>query len=214
MRPLLVACVAAVVLGAAVRAQAVEGFVIGLDGVGGSLEVPLQPLFDKGVAPGDALLFHAPFQNSPTVFGGAFHFGWNFVGHAAVELALSGGAWSPFDDNRGGLALGGLRATWYPGQLIQPYKRVWDVGVELGGGYSIAGGPSRGMYGPYFTAGVSAEFYPTRWFSVGLFYRRHQLAWDRFLYHFTNNVTGEVAGYGASWGTPGLALNFHLAAPE
>lgn len=214
MRAWLTGTAALLLVVGATPARAVEGFVIGFEGQRGTFDVPLEPLLDKGVAPGDAGLFVQPFDGGLTTNGGVFHFGWNFLGHAAAELALAGTAWSPFDDARGGLGLAGLRATWYPGQLIQPYKRIWDVGLELGGGYSIAGGPSRGMTGPYFTAGATAEFYPARWFSIALFYRHHHLAWDTFLYHFNDNVTGEVKGYAASWGTPGIALNFHLAAPE
>jgi len=197
---------------AAPQARAIEGFVIGLDAGRGRWDVPTQPLADAGVNAFDASLFTSAFHDLDTNGFGLF-FGWNFAGHAALHLTFAGTAWEPFNDSRGGVGLGGLRLQWYPLQLFLQSTRKFDAAIEFGGGYSIAGGPSRGMIGAWFSGGLIVSWMPVRWFSLGIFYRHHFAPWDTFLYNFSDGVTGSAPGYLATWGTPGLQLGFHFPPP-
>lgn len=199
-------------LAVASRAHAAEGFVIGLEGGRGNWSAPLQPLADQGVNFGDAALFTNAFHDLDTNGFGLF-FGWNFKGHAALTLSFSGTAWEPFQDGAGGVGLGGARLQWYPLELFLPSSRRFDVALEFGGGYSIAGGPSRGMVGPYFSAGGIVEFMPVPWFGVAIFYRQHFFRWNTFLYHFSDWITGDVPDYTGLWGTPGVQLSFRFPPP-
>lgn len=201
-----------VTLGASTGAHAVEGFVIGLEAGRGKWDVPFDPLVNGGVNPLDAARFQQAFHGLDTN-GFGLHFGWNFAGHAAINLAFAGTAWEPFNDSRGGVGYGGLRAQWFPLQLFLTKDRKFDVALEFGGGYSIAGGPSRGMMGAWFDGGAIVSYMPVKWFSVGLFYRQYFFPWNNFLYNLSAGDLGDVTNYLATWGTPGIQLGFHFPPP-
>lgn len=195
-------------------AGAAEGFTIGL-GVGrGWFSVDGDRL--SSAAPGfseEARLFAQGFdgRHSTTV---DLHLGWNVLGHALIELTGGGTGWNPFEKGvRGGAAFGGLRTTWYPLQLVEQLReRKYDAGLELGSGYSVAGGPHYGMMGPYLQLGVQAEYLPLPWLGISAFYRHHFAFWNRFIYNADANDYRSVSGFRAGWGMIGLALNVHFVA--
>jgi hypothetical protein len=100
-------------------------------------------------------------------------------------------------------------------QIFFP-KRIWDVGIELGGGYSLIGGPppsgspTYGMEGPYFNFALTAEIYPVPNVSIEIFYRYYDLFWNKFFLDYNNNVSVPVSNFAASWNVIGLGVNFHI----
>lgn len=201
---------------AALPARAGEGFVIGLEPVTGTWDAPAQTVFETSCAnnqclhPGTIAAFTSPIDGQRRQ-GLNLHLGWNIKGHAAVEAVLHSSTWEPFSQSRGGAGMAGLRATWFPAQLFfEGEKRVWDAGLELGGGYSIAGGPSFGMDGYYLAFGVLGEWYPAPWFSLGLGYRYLSNAWSSFILNFNHNQRWDTPGFTAGYSTFFLAFNFHL----
>ena len=206
---------AAVLMATALPARAVDGFVIGLEGQRGTWSADPAVLSEKGGLPlGDARAFTGPLDEVATN-GLNLHLGWNVLGWASIEAAVQTTFWTPFENGtRGGFGLVGGRGTYYPLQHWVPASRVIDLGVELGYGYALGGGPTFGMDGTYLSAGANVEYYPVRWFSLAIGYRHFFASLDRFYYDFDANVTREVDGFGAGWGTLFLATNFHLTAPR
>lgn len=78
------------------------------------------------------------------MLGLQLRFGYNILGHASVEMALSGAGTGSFD---GGSVHVGGQARWHPVEIFIPHDdRDWDVSTFLGVGYSLAG------YKPRFDA--------------------------------------------------------------
>lgn len=196
-------------------AQAVEGFVIGLEGSGGFWKAtPAELASPTGVSLDDARTFTAPLDGKAT-FGANLHLGWNILGWVSIEGVVQGTGWDVMSrSERGGGGLVGGRVTYFPLGHFLPAKRDWDVGVELGGGYAMLGGPTYGMDGLYLSSAVTAEYYPTPWFSVALGYRHFFTSLDRFHYNFSRDVSADVTPFGARWGTVFLGTRFHLTAPR
>lgn len=204
----------AAVFALALPASAVDGFVIGLEGQYGSWNADPNVLSQKGNIPlGIAQGFTAPLHEQG-IGGLNLHLGWNVLGWASVEAVVQSAVWSPFDRNgTGGGGLVGGRATYFPLQHFLPKDRQWDVGLEFGGGYSIVGGPEFGMDGKYLATAVTGEFYPVPWFSVAAGYRHFFGFYDKFYYDFADNITSDVDGFSAGWGTFFLGARFHLTTP-
>lgn len=218
-RPILVL---ALVLAAAAPARAVNGFVIGLEPVTGWWSAPLAELAPASCGeslcldPGTLGAFTYPIDGQQRQ-GVNLHLGWNVLGHAAVEVVLQATGWEVMTRSRGGSGQTGLRLTWFPAEALVAREwlapgRVWDVGLELGYGYSIAGGPSFGMDGTYSAIGLSAEWYPIPWFSAGLGVRHVSSAWESFILHFNNGTRWDTPGFVAGQTSLFLAFNFHPGA--
>lgn len=196
-------------------AAAVEGFFLGLDFGSGVFSAPPGVLAPHvGAEP--ARDFTSPIHGKWTPNVG-FRLGWNVLGHVLIEGTLAGTTWSPFERSlAGGGGLAGGRLTWFPAELSKPLgladlrKRQWDVGLAFGGGYTLLGGPTFGMDGGYLDFGGSLEYYPVRWFSVGLSYRHYEALLGKFYFHFTNNETLPVIGYSAGWDVLSFNVAFHL----
>jgi hypothetical protein len=203
----------AIVLCTSSRASAVSGFMLGLEFGGGPWSVNSSDIVTKSnnnpaLLEGQPAAFAAPLNEgwNPSL---NLHLGWNILGHVAVEAAFNTSFWSVTTASRGGSGLVGGRATWYPLQIFLPH-RIFDVGIELGGGYSIAGGPQYGMDGGYFQFGLTAEYYPTPNVSIGAFYRFYQPHWDRFFLDYNNNVSAATPGFTASLNTIGITATIHV----
>lgn len=210
---LLASALLATVVLAAPAAHAVNGFTIGLEGARGGWEAdPAKIEAGSGgqLAPGTANLFTNPIDGQ-TRNGLHLHFGWNILGHAAIEAAIQTSAWSPFNGDRGGAALVGGRVTWFPAEIAWPGPRQFDGGLDVGYGYSIAGGPDLGMDGTYLALGVHGEYYPVPWFSLGIGYRQYRASWDRFFLDYDNDVIVPIKDFTATWGTVDLQFTFHVA---
>jgi hypothetical protein len=138
------------------------------------------------------------------------HLGWNVLGYGAIEAAFQSCFWNVASSARGGSGLAGGRATIYPFQFIFP-ERVFDAGIEFGGGYSIAGGPKYGMDGTYFQFGLTAEYYVARSVSLEAFYRLFTPFWNRFYTDYNNHQSFAVSNFNPSWNSLGIGLNFHVS---
>jgi hypothetical protein len=138
------------------------------------------------------------------------HLGWNILGYGSLEGVFQMSWWDVFATSRGGTGLVGGRATIYPLQFFLP-NRSFDVGIEGGGGYTIAGGPTFGMDGTYASFGVTGEYYLGRNISIGLFYRLFLPMWNRFYVDYNNHVNFAVNGFSGSWNTLGIGVNFHVS---
>lgn len=194
-------------------ARAAEGFTLGIEGGRGEWEADPAGIVEGSEGRldlGTANAFTAPLHQL-TRNGFHLHFGWNILGHAAIEAALQTTTWDLFNGARGGAGFFGGRLTWFPAQIFLPPDRPYDLGLEVGGGFSIAGGPSFGMDGTYFSYGVMAEYYPVPWFSLGIGYRVLAPSWDRFFLNYDANIDVPVKDFSPSWGTATIAFNFHLA---
>jgi TolB-like protein len=197
-----------------------NGFVFGIELAGGPWSASAQSIVN-GASPttafpeqtptalGTAQAFTAPMDGN-WLGGLNLHLGWNVLGYGALEAAIQSSLWSAFNANRGGAGFAGGRATLYPLQFFLP-DRPFDVGVELGGGYSIAGGPTYGMDGTYFQFGITAEYYVSRGVSFEIFYRLMDALWNRFYTDFNNHESFPVSGFHALWNTLGIGVNFHAA---
>ena len=230
LRPLVV--VAGVVLSSP-AAKAVEGFTLGLEYLYGGWSTTAAPA-DVRLASGGVLdtgapsLFLEPLQNQSRP-GLGLHLGWNVKGHLAVEVAAQSSFWDVLaEDMRGGVALGGLRLTYFPLEYFAPQVRRQyhvDLGLELGGGYVIAGGnrptgfnsySGVGMDGRYGTWGLVGEYGLTPSIGVALGWRYFQPGFDRFILDFSKSGLVDLTGgtTPASWNTVTLGLNFHFAARD
>lgn len=196
-------------------AAAAEGFVIGLEAQRGTWNADPLLLSRQGHIPSSAAhAFTAPLHEQGTN-GLNLHLGWNVLGWASLEAVLQSAVWSPFErSGTGGAGFLGGRATYFPLQHFLSEDRQWDVGLEFGGGYSIAGGPDYGMDGKYLAGAITGEFYPVAWLSVAAGYRHFVAFYDRFYYDFADNVTSDVNGFSASWGTFFIGTRFHLTTPD
>lgn len=198
----------------ALPASAIDGFVVGLEGQYGSWNADPAVLSEKGnIHPHVARGFSAPIHENG-VGGLNLHLGWNVLGWASLEAVVHGSVWAPFDrSGTGGAGFLGARATYFPLQHFLPEDRQWDVGVELGAGYSIVGGPDYGMDGKYLATAITGEFYPLPWLSVAAGYRHFFAFYDRFYYDFADDITSDVDGFTAGWGAFFLGVRFHLTTP-
>ncbi len=215
-----------VVVAFASRARAVEGFTIGLEGQTGSWSVDGQQIISgsNGALTSEEAYGFADPLNDHWRMGPNLHLGWNVLGHVAIEAAFQTAMWDAFDSQRrGGVGLVGGRVTWYPLQLVQEYVKLphrarYDLGLELGYGYTVgggntvAGGQGFGMAGAYLAYGVDLEGYIEPWVSIVLDWRYYEPYWSTFYLNWNDNVTAPVNGFSAGWNTFGLGVSFHLSA--
>jgi hypothetical protein len=208
---------ACVLFAASSTARASNGFVLGFEFGGGPFSANSAEIVGNskgGVTADQAGPFTTAITSSwlPDL---DLHLGYNVLGHVAVEGVFAATGWSLTNSNRGGGGFAGARVTWYPMQIFFP-KRIWDVGIELGGGYSLIGGPppsgspTYGMEGPYFNFALTAEIYPVPNVSIEIFYRYYDLFWNKFFLDYNNNVSVPISNFAASWNVIGLGVNFHI----
>lgn len=199
----------------ALPASAKNGLVLGFEAQRGTWDLNPATLSEKGGIPlATAEAFTDPLHAQGTN-GLNLHIGWNVLGYAAVEAVLQSGFWEPLEDNlRGGIGLLGARATYFPAQHFFPNDRLWDVGVEVGGGYAIAGGPTYGMDGKFISGALVGMFYATPWLSVSAGYRHYVTSLNRFFFDYANDVTTRVNGFNGQWGTFFIGTSFHLTTPD
>ena len=80
--------------------------------------------------------------------GGIFglHLGYNIAGHVAFEGSLTLRPYDILADTRGGAAIAGLAARWYPLQGLVRSSRQFDVSFVTGVHYVLSGG--NGIHDP------------------------------------------------------------------
>ena len=180
----------AALLVAASPASAVEGFTVGIEYANGSWTADTAAL-RQSVVSGQSLSSSSAAAFTRMLTGDSrsglnLHLGWNVLGHALIEGTVQSAFWSPFDaSQQGGVGLVGGRLTWFPVEIAaRVAKKAWltdrffDLGLEFGGGYSIAGGKSPksesapygglGMDGTFLAWGVTGELWipGARWVSL------------------------------------------------
>ena len=167
--------------------------------------------------------------------GGSFgmRLGYNIAGHLAFEASATLRPYQPAEDTRGGAAIGGFTARWFPLHgLVRPSRR-FDFSLNAGMDYviSLANGihgpapanPStgriettgRGFDGIAAEFGVTLEAYPSRGFSIGLTPRWYVIDPIRYFTSYDDRLTNGaqgISGKGAlSLYSIALALTFHFS---
>jgi hypothetical protein len=208
--------VVCLLVAAPLSAHAAEGFMFGLEaGYGGwSIDGSKLKSSQSGlqVGSGEGNSFAQPINdNSHFVLN--MHTGWNILGHASIEAAIHATSWNVFDSSRGGSGFVGGRATWYPLQIFLPADRKYDVGLEFGAGYSIAGGPTYGAAGPYVAFGLLGEYLVGKARTVGftLAVRHFVPLWSKFYLDYNNNVSAPADGLSAAWTTVTVGVSLHVS---
>ncbi len=188
------------------------GFLLGLELGGASWSAdPSKIVLQDDTTGTSASAFTAPLNASlrPAL---NLHLGWNFMGYAAAEAAIHASFWDALNSQRGGAGMVGGRATYFPLQHFKSLRnRSYDAGLEFGGGYSIAGGPTFGMEGHYLAFGVVGEYYLKPFVSLSLFWRYVAQTWGTFYYDFNNNLKESLASaFSAGVNTFGIGVNLHV----
>jgi len=214
----LSALIALAVLGIATPARASNGFVLGFEFGGGPWTVNPAQLSSHSQGQGVSLAEAQGFAN-PMTAGWVpdlnLHLGWNILGHVAIEGVFQATGWDLLTANRGGGGLAGARVAWFPFQTFFP-KRIFDASIELGGGYSLLGGPAPGgsptfgVAGGYFQFGLTAEIYVVPSVSFEAFYRFYDAFWNKFYTDYNNNKFVPLTGFSAPWNVIGVGINFHV----
>lgn len=153
-----------------------------------------------------ALLTDSQMPNGPI---GGIHLGYNIAGYAAIEGNLAVRAWSPLNDNRGLIGLGGAGVRWFPLQGFFRPGRPVDISFLAGIDYVLMGGggivsltnSARGFDGMAFEFGGTLEVYPAGWVSLGLTPRLYRFHPIRYFTDYLNRdsggqipLTGNVGG--------------------
>lgn len=194
---------------AASAAHAGEGMYFSLDG-GYALftqkSMMKQRLTPQVGAANASLLTDSQMPDGPIA---GMHLGYNVAGHFGIEGNLAVRAWSPLNDNRGLIGLGGVGVRWFPLQGFLRPSRAVDISFLTGVDYVLMGGggivsltnSARGFDGMAFEFGGTLEVYPAGWVSLGItprVYRFHPL---RYFTDYLNRdsggqvpLTGNVGG--------------------
>jgi hypothetical protein len=98
-------------------------------------------------------------------------------------------------------------------QIFLPKDRKYDAGIELGTGYSIAGGPTYGMTGAYFQYGLTGEYLVAPVFGLTLNVRHFNQFWNKFYTDFDNNIGGRATSPGGGFTTVTVGISLHLPVP-
>lgn len=159
--------------------------------------------------------------------------GYNILGHASVETALSVAGALPLT---GSFHVGG-QVRWHPVELFIPHQdRDWDVSTFVGGGFSMAG------YSPQFDAEVHGGEKTSRtedvfdrkgWkgvhvaFGFGMDYQLSELAsvgfdlkfirplYSRWIANFEENYGAAPESTPSAWiVTPTVQVTLHFWSPE
>ena len=152
-------------------------------------------------------------QNTHTV---SIRAGYNIKGHASISADLTGTGWNLTLPAKGGG--GWLTGTvhWHPLELVFMNKEKrpipFDVSPFFGVGYSIVG-QKTGMDGLIFQTGLNADYFFTRYFGLGVFFRAFFLDYDKFyLDYYNRDLPGSTIGLpqhsGGNFFTFGLSLHF------
>ena len=134
----------------------------------------------------------------------ALHFGTKFLNVCAFEIAYQASRWS----GAGAATLAGPRLSVFPLGVLWP-EHKFDVGIDLGYGYSFIAGGSYDMTGTYFALGLTFEYPISKQFGVVGYYRLFTPFLKNFYYDESLNLSEPVSGVTALWNTFGIGLNWH-----
>ena len=162
--------------------------------------------------------------------GGIFglHLGYNIAGHVAFEGSLTLRPYDILADTRGGAAIAGLAARWYPLQGLVRSSRQFDVSFVTGVHYVLSGGngihdpatntkldnTGRGFDGTAVELGFTAELYPAKWVSFGITPRMYVMDPIRYFVSFDHRDEGGAIPLTGSGGLKfyaiTLSMSFHF----
>lgn len=208
---------------AASAARAGEGMYFSLDG--GYAFFTQKSMLKQNLTPqvgaaNASLLTDSQMPNGPIA---GVHLGYNIAGYAALEGNLAVRAWSPLNDNRGLIGLGGGAVRWFPLQGFFRPGRPVDISFLAGMDYVLMGGggivsltnSARGFDGVAFEFGGTLEVYPAGWVSLGItprLYRFHPL---RYFTDYLNRDTGGqiplTGNVGGGLVSVSATLTFHFS---
>lgn len=143
--------------------------------------------------------------------------GYNILGHATLEAALTGTGWDLSQGSRGGAGfLAGL-VHWHPLELVwreQTRPVPLDASAFFGLGYGIAG-QERGMDGRIIELGAQASYWFSQAVGAGLFARGVLLQWGSFYLDYdrraqAGNTIALSKGSGGAFWTLGVSLDFRF----
>ncbi|MBI3180698.1 MAG: hypothetical protein HYZ28_01000 [Myxococcales bacterium] len=189
------------------------GLVFGLQYGPGSWLLDRARLTDQVGQP-NADLFVGEAQGTHTA---SIRLGYNILGHATVEAALTGTGWNVFNASRGGAGFLVGIVRWHPMELVwrdQVRPVPIDASALFGVGYGIAG-QDRGMDGAVLEVGVDADYWFSKAVGAGLFARGVLLQWSSFYLDYDNRAQPGATinltrGSGGSFWTFGVALSFRF----
>jgi hypothetical protein len=146
-------------------------------------------------------------QNGP---GLTLGLGYNIKGHATVGLSLTGTGWDIGSADRGGGGLLAFEAAWHPVELFSGLRtRAWDASLFGGAGYFVMG-EERALDGLHLQAGLRAEYFVTRWLSLGGALRYVSLRGSRYILDWNNDIDVPLPqGTGGSMLLPSLTIAVH-----
>lgn len=139
------------------------------------------------VAPGD--VEDSLVTQTQDAFTAGLELGYNIKGHVTLSVALLGTGWDVAARSRGGAGFAAGLLTWHPAELIpgEAFRhRKWDASLFFGAGYGVVG-EIRALDGLHLQYGARAEYFPTKWLSVGLGVRNAPLMFSRYVIDWNND---------------------------
>jgi hypothetical protein len=152
-------------------------------------------------------------------FAPTLKFGFNLFGWAGLEAQASGHYWGLGSDPGGGAYGGGVvRVTplevlsfvipedflmWSPQGDVGWKDRPFDLGISVGGGYTIIG-EDFAYQGSYFQWGVDAKFFVTPNFAVGIDLPFRTPQYEPFRYTNFSDGDGLCTDGGDAYGRSGF----------
>lgn len=140
--------------------------------------------------------------------------GYNVLGHASIEMAVSATGWNLTEITRGGGGFITGALAWHPLALLWLKEEQRPVPIDLniyfGAGWGIVG-QRFGMDGLVFQTGFNAEYYFVKSIGVGLYTRGTFMNWSSFYLNYDQrSVPGNTIplpqGSGGSQWQFGLSL--------
>jgi len=170
-----------------------------------------------------ANFFDGSLQNAKTL---EVRGGYNVLGHAHVGMCLLGTGWNLTSSSRGGGGYLGGEVGWHPLTLLDrtvlaqglPYRKYYDLWLELGGGYALVG-QDRAMDGGAFEVGLGAEGYVLPWLSLALRTTWHFTAFHNYILNYDHrSEPGQTLdlpdGSGGHFFVVGLSAVLHFGTSE
>jgi len=162
----------------------------------------------------DVDAFLADLQDTHTL---SLQVRYSIKGHVSLGGDLTATGWNLADVTRGGGGFVTGTLAWHPLQLVyallqEPRALGLDLSTSFGAGYGLAG-QRRGMDGAVFEWAFTADWFFTRFFSLGAFVRGVFLDWSSLYVNFANRgVAGNTIPLpehsGGSFWTFGGSLTF------
>src|SRR5579871_1997399 len=143
-----------------------NAFVFGLDYGYGIWQLNQQQLASQ-VGATDAATLVNQSQNTQTA---TVRIGFDILGYATIEGALTGTGWNLFDATRGGAGFLPVLLSIHPLRFFVTGERHLDVSLFGGIGYGIMG-QDRGMDGLIESAGIRGNYFFNNFFSLTVFSR-------------------------------------------